>query len=311
MTLIVHVGAPKTATSTLQNAFFPAHPELFFLGKHVDRARAHEGWRQPEIGMIIREIEASDVNFKPDLSAVQSIVAAQKAEAAGRTVVVSDEGLCVFTGADCIAKLCRIKELFDTLAPIRLILCVRDQLALIKSNYTTEHRGEMLRLSGTKQSWYPDFDQYLDIHFRYACCSFLDSFCYAAMIDRLEPLVGAENVLIYGFEEFKKDPIATLRRLCRFMKIDELDPCLEKTAMTRENEQYSARTYAVNRLRKRVLGEGMIGGVVPKWAKTRLRRWITSGARFEVKVSADAVRRIEDYYRADNEVLYLKHGIRL
>jgi hypothetical protein len=311
MTLIVHVGSPKTGSSTLQNAFFPAHPGLLFLGKYVDRGRAYEGWRDTAFEKLARAMEASEANYKPDLSAVSSLIEGLETEAAGRPIVLSDEGLCMFTGADCMAKLGRVAEIFAALAPFRFILCVREQLSLIKSNYITEHRAEMLRLPGKKQSWYPNFDQFVDIHFRYACGSVLDSYRYAFLIEQLESLVGAKNVLVYGFEDFKADPIATLRRICRFMEVDEFDPCLERTATTRENEHHSARVYAINMLRRRVLGDRTLGGVVPKWLKTGLNRWAASGRRFDFTASADTARRVQDYYRADNEMLFLKCGIRL
>jgi hypothetical protein len=309
MTLILHIGAPKTATSTLQNAFFPAHPGLFFLGKEVVRARGYEGWRIPAIGALMRQIEAA--SFAPDLAALRPLVASIPNDAAGRPVVISDEGLCIFSGADAVAKLTRVMEIFEVLAPFRLIFAVREQLALIKSDYLTQHRGEMLQLPGTRQNWYPDFDRFLDIHFRYACGVVLDSYRYAVVIEKYERLVGRENILVYAFADFERNPIAALTRLCRFMGVADSDPCLAQTAAVHENEHYTARTYALNKWRRVLAGGKNLGRLVPDAIKRHLRRWVAGGKRMSVTPSADAERRVKAYYQADNDVLFAKYGIRL
>jgi len=311
VTLIVHIGSPKTATSTLQNAFFPAHPGLFFLGKNVDRARAYEGWRTPPIGALMKQIEAGGLDFAPDPQVTRILVESVARESGGRPVVLSDEGLSVFTGVDGMAKLRRVMDIFAPLAPFRVIFCVRDQLSLIKSNYLTEHRGEMTGIPGTRQNWYPDFDHYLDIHFRYVCGAFLDSFRYAAMIDRYAALVGEGNILVYAFEDFRADPITVLQRLCRFIGIDERDPCLARTTNVRENEHQMERLYTANRLRARLTGGRGLGPLLPPPLKAVFRNWLVGGKKFDVTPSPEAARRIKDYYRADNESLLAKHGIRL
>ena len=311
MTLVLHIGAPKTATSTLQNAFFPRHQGMFFLGKEVDGKRAWTGWRSREIETLMLGLERTNLNFKPNRQAVARMVDEIRAAAGSRPVVISSEDLCLFSALDSFAKIERIRELFGSLGKIRIILAVREQVSLLKSIYITEHRGEMLHLPGTKHNWYPSFDQYLDIHFRYACGAVLESFRFAAMIEQYESFVGAENICVYAFSDFQSDPVGVLRTLCRFMGIDDRDPCLEQTAVTRENQHGSARDYAMTQLRQRLTGGRSICAFLPVAAKTFFRQWLSRGGSFDFAPSLGAVRRIADYYRADNEALFAKRGIRL
>ncbi len=230
MTLILHLGAPKTATSTLQGAFFPRHSGLFFLGKTVDEAMGVTAWRTPELSRLMLALERTNLDFAPDRAEVGALVAGIGTEAAGRPVVISSEDLCLFSAVDPFAKLARVTELFGVLGPVRAVLAVREQLSLLRSIYLTEHRGEMLKLPGTKQGWHPDFDQYLDIHFRYAWGSTLECFRFSAMIDRYEQLLGPANLFVYAFEDFARDPAAILKRLCRFIGVAEDLPFLEDSA---------------------------------------------------------------------------------
>jgi hypothetical protein len=311
LTLILHLGSPKTATSTLQNAFFPAHGEILFLGKQVDGQRGWKGWRTPEIQALMLRLERTNLDFNPDRAEVSKIAEQVRLEAGKRPVVISSEDLCVFSGIDSFGKIARIRGLFECLGPVRLVLAVREQVALLKSLYLTEHRGEMLKLPGTEQSWYPSFDQYLDIHFRYACGAILECFRFGAMIDRYEALVGADNVFVYDFEDFRRNPVGTLRSLCGFIGIDETDASLGQTAITRENQHYSARAYAFNGIRMNLARLRRLKRALPAGLKSSLRRWFDSGEAFDIEPSTDAIGRIHEYYRADNDALWHKRGIRL
>jgi hypothetical protein len=124
-------------------------------------------------------------------------------------------------------------------------------------------------------------------------------------------MVGEENLLIYAFEDFRQDPVATLRRICNFIGVDDSDVLLRETAATRENEHYTARTYTFHRHYGSVAGASRIKALVPTAVRRWLRDWMKGGRRFDFEPSADAVARIVDYYQADNEALLAKHGIRL
>jgi hypothetical protein len=308
VTLIVHIGAPKTATSTLQNAFFPRHPGLFFLGKEVDGKRGWKGWRSTELQDLMLALERENLKFQPDLEKIAALVKSISVEAAGRQVVISSEDLCLFSSVDSLAKLRRIQKLFGSLGPIRIVLAVREQLSLWKSIYTTEHRGEMMKVPGTRQNWYPSFDQFLDIHFRYVCGAVLESFRFGSTVKHYEALVGADNVYVYAYDAFLRDPVTQLKALCQFIGIDENDECLRRTAVTHENTHYSARSYAFVKIRSYFKG---VRRLVPAALKNSFYRWLDGGASFKFEPSAEARRRIKDYYRADNEMLFTMRGIRL
>ena len=308
MSLLVHVGAPKTATSTLQSGFFPHHPDLYFLGKIVDGERGHTGWRNPAWTELMLGLERSNADYDPDPSQVADMVAAAKAEAGGRLITLSSEDLCTFTGTGQMAKLDRLAALFGDQGGIKIVLGVREQTELLKSIYLTEHRGEMLKIAGTEQSWYPTFDQYLDIHFRYAWRSVLDSFRFAALIEQYGCRVGPENVFVYAFSDFKRDPASVFRRICLFAGVSADPAFLSKAAETHENAHSSTRGYLYSRLRAKLPGV-TLSTVLPRSLIAAFRRWVAAGKPMAFEPSAQATARIRQYYRADNEELARKFGI--
>jgi hypothetical protein len=245
------------------------------------------------------------------MTTVSSILENFRDQAAGRIVVISSEDICLFSGVAPIVKLERIKNIFVTLGPIRIILAVRDQVSLIKSIYLTEHRGEMLNIPGTQQTWFPNFDQYIDIHFRYACGSVLESFRFAANLERYRKWAGIDNVYTYSFDDFKKNQEGSLRKICQFIGIDDNDACLHLTARTRENSHHSSRAYLATTLRKRLFGDFSIGQFFPMPIRLLLRRWITSGPAHSVNISSRSLNRLRDYYSADNQLLKERYDISL
>ena len=168
----------------------------------------------------------------------------------------------------------------------------------------------MLRLPGTSQSWYPDFDQYLDIHFRYAWGSTLECFRFSAMIDRYERLLGSANVFVYAFDDFVRDPVASLKHLCQFIGVQQVR-LLAQSAGTHANRHYSQRTHLYSAFRNRFGPSLGLSNFLPRAAVERFRKWMSAGDAFEFSPSPEARQRLAAYYRADNEALLRKRGIDL
>ena len=308
MNLVLHIGAPKTATSTLQSVFFPYHPGLYFLGKRVNVPGGVTSWRTPEITDFMLDLERKNSEFAPDAAQVDRLVQEIKAEAGALPVVISSEDLCLYTGIDSFKKIERLQKVFGEFGPVRIILSVRDQVSLLKSIYITEHRGEMMRIVGTQQSWYPTFDQYLDIHFRYVWGAVLESFRFYSMLQKYEKIFGSNNIFVYPFSEFQRDPVRILKSMSDFLGIEYNESILQKTAKTRENQHYSERAYAFVKIRPFF---SPLRAVVPAVVKDHFYRWLERGASINFNPSDDAVRRVKDYYKSDNDALFRKYGIRL
>jgi hypothetical protein len=310
LTFYLHVGASKTASTTLQGQFFPKHPDIFFLGKEESTINLVKRWATPEILTIVTDIDRRNLDFRLDADTVRTAQDYVRQHHGGRAIVYSFEDLCEFTGPSPYEKLVRFQNVFGEFGPIRIIMGVREQLGLLKSLYITVHRAEMLRIPGEKMDWCPTFDQYIDIGFRYAFGALLESFRFSVVLDHYADALGAENVFVYAFEDFRRDPNAVLRRLCGFMAIDENAACIEQAATTRENQHHSARRYAYLKLRGLISPE-RISRMIPPAVKSHFWSWVDSGRKFDFTPTEAVTRRLKEYYRADNDALERKYGIRL
>ena len=311
LTFYLHVGASKTASTTLQGHFFPAHPDLFFLGKEESTLRNVKRWATPEIFTVVTDINRKNMDYCLDQNTLAAALGYIRLNNGGRPIVYSYEDICEFTGPSPFEKISRFRNVFGEFGPIRIVMGVRDQVDLLKSLYLTLHRAEMLRIAGKKLSWYPTFDQYIDINFRYAYGAVLESFRFSIILDHYASIFGAENIFVYAFEDLKRDPVSMLRSLCRFMGVDENASCITETARARENQHYSARRYAYLNLRWLVVRGRSIRKLVPAGVKSRFWGWVDSGKGFNLTPSEAVIDRIREFYKVDNEVLARKYGITL
>ena len=54
--LLLHVGLPKTGTKTLQQALFPAHSQLYYLGKHVKFHSVKKGCLSEDVYTVLQPV---------------------------------------------------------------------------------------------------------------------------------------------------------------------------------------------------------------------------------------------------------------
>jgi hypothetical protein len=311
MTFYIHVGAPKTASTTLQGRFFPAHPGIFYLGKEESALNSVKRWATTDIYKTVNDINRLNLSFHLDQTALQSALKYIKENCGCLAITCSNEDICAFNGASPFEKFARYQEIFAEFKPVRVIMGIRNQIELLKSAYITIHRAEHLHIDGEKMTWSPTFDQYIDINFKYAFGAYLEAFRFSVVLDHYANAIGRENIFLYSFKDLQGDPVATLRRLCRFMGIDENAACVIEAATTKENQHFSARRYAYLNYRWLILGKRSVSELVPRAVKSRFVRWLDSGPKFDVTPSPAVTKRLQDYYRADNDLLAEKYGIAL
>ena len=125
MNEFIHIGCPKTATTTLQNNLFAQHPEIASIGKPYD---SREGELATQMYSLITK---DDVNF--DFNRCQQAISREKKSKyvdGVRVTMLSEEKIFVSPSFEEAAR--RLKKLFPT---AKIIVTIRNQLDLIVSWY--------------------------------------------------------------------------------------------------------------------------------------------------------------------------------
>ncbi len=216
-TLFIHIGYPKTATTTFQKHVFPNHPEVDYLGKFIPGFRYKDERLYPAIDRLM----TVDENDYEGVAGLRELVDGYRAQCSKPVMLISSESFVHVTAVDLGLVAQRIKAAFG---PCRIIITIREQLDIIRSWYGMHGRfGQYLYPSRSQTAHVSStvsIDEWLDYVSRVYDKNFLATLHYDEIISFYVRLFGKENVGVFLFEEFVTDQHAYMQRLCDFMGVD-------------------------------------------------------------------------------------------
>ena len=256
--IIIHVGYPKTGTTTLQKHFFPFIDEIDYLGKFDDEGSMFS-FNKNMINELIFNDQLLGVDkflstlpeFKKSLLSEESFLS--------NTLRVSR-----INGADVVADPhTLIKNLRNTFeksrCDVKVIITIRRQdemlLSLYAQSYTHYYSG---------QKRFNTFDKFLDFFDKEKKgLNLYSSLDYLKMADLFSDAFGEENVSILAFEHLERDPLSFHIKLCNFLQVDpnkyKADYSLQKeNARSSERNGYKrtrneSMFYYLKRMKRRLI----------------------------------------------------------
>lgn len=206
MSLVVHIGLPKTATTTLQEALFANHTQLVNVGRPYPSEDAR--W-------AVFHLVPSRV---PDLDPEQAQRDLERwcgpvYDASG-PVVLSDEVIAA-EGPDAMSEVAdRCQTL---LPPCEIMLTIREPLDLTESMYLQDMRG-------APERWpYRPIDEWIEVQWKRlqnGQPSRLDRLRFADFLAPFEATYGTDRVNVLTFEQLSTDDQAFTTELADIMDID-------------------------------------------------------------------------------------------
>ena len=210
-TRYVHIGFPKSASTSLQNFYFPAHSQIYHLGNGFESKG--NSYIDEDVEMVC-EVDVrlkKQFLFDADVSRKRlephfDHAAKEKFKATG----ISSEFFCFALGneVDTAEKARRLHAVMgkDT----KVIIVIREQFSLLKSLYLELLKGG-----------YPGtYRKYLEYTLLYQVRSWCYDFCFDHLFETYADLFGADNVKILPFEVLKQKPELFLKDLSTALGCD-------------------------------------------------------------------------------------------
>lgn len=200
---VIHIGFPKTATTTLQESFFGRQASLTNLARpFCDRERSR----------ICTALALGD-DDEYDEEALARAVASARDSGPG-PLLYSDETVVNSRIRTIAAK--RLKRLFPD---AHIIAVLRNQLDAFASYYAAH--GSKLRPAPEPYSGrHVSFANYLDFHYANPKRGFLPTLRYDAILELYAGLFGEERIHILLFEQFKQDRPEFMASLAAILGVD-------------------------------------------------------------------------------------------
>ena len=289
--ITIHVGLPKTATTSLQEKVFAAHPGVAYLGPKAD---------YPEFDKVMATLSfAESLNYDAARSAriVKDLLSSFTYEE--KPLVASYEVLTA-QGRDRRLKAERLKALFPN---ARIVITVRRPEDMLVSMYF-----QWLKGFGGKRLEAPSLEAWLDQDWRDAWRGNFLRLQYEKVLELYRSLFGRENVLLLFFEDLVDDRAKFARQLSEFIGTDseatEHLLAKEKSNPRMTSLRYSqVRLYSSLPLLQPIL---RLKRFIPSALRTFVRERL--GSEATQKLSADWQQRIRDYAKAENPGLAREFG---
>ncbi len=215
LNVVVHIGFPKTGTTTKQKHLFAKHSQVRFLGKPYGM----DSLRKEIANLVMQESLTYDPTPLKTIFR-DALVDTPQTAPEKKLLLLSDEILVSASKArDKGVVANRIKEIFH---PCKILVTIRNQMDIVKSAYV--NGGLYFRHVPEKYRHYVmSFQEWLDIDQSKYHGSFVENVKYIETIDFYATLFGSENICVLLFEEFLQDKKNYVKKLSAFLGIDETE----------------------------------------------------------------------------------------
>lgn len=226
---IIHVGFPKTGTTSLQQGYFSKHPKFMYIGQTAMPANLK---RLVELDMLTK----SELDY--DKEKVKKAFEKEVNQAYGKTFLFSHEAFTYCSEDLIVDKAVIARRLHDIFGEAKIIITIRRQDDMWRSLYQQAVLGGLC----------VKFFMFLQYYFENYYTSFFPLLKYIPIVKHYEQLFGQGNVLILCFEEMKENPEVFFSTLANFCNVSNL-----KINLPHENKGIGASGIFLKRIINRIV----------------------------------------------------------
>lgn len=215
--LVVHVGYPKTATTTFQRHVFAKHPDIDYLGKYIPSFRYRDDELYPLIDALVHR---STLSYEGPERLRDLITSAR--ETSRKVVLLSSESFVHPSAIDIAMIADRVHAAFS---PCKILITIREQISAILSFYWMHGRyGQYLSIGPKEESRrlsYPfGFGEWIQLQKSAECKNFLTTLHYDRVISYYASRFGQDNIAVLLYERLRKDQLGYVKQLGAFLGVD-------------------------------------------------------------------------------------------
>ncbi|MEJ2374187.1 MAG: hypothetical protein P8Y71_01855 [Pseudolabrys sp.] len=296
MTVVVHIGANKSGSTTLQRKLFARHPSIHYVGED---ASDYQDYRT----LLFQFLSADDIFWNREQ--FEKFIVEQLDKAAGKTFVFSSED--IMTSA--VASLCA-QRLRALLGDAKILLIIRNQFTALESFYASH--GAYLRDAPSPYfRRYVPLENWLSYHSSVTEHGPVASFDYVRFVDYFESLFGTGSVNILLFEDMVEERERFRQQLSQVLCIPE-DVIARHLDHAHERKRDTVRFHNYRKFRS------FLGGRLPfngprgqDYLSRALSQFLYSGPPVQIVLPDYWKRHLTARYAAGNARLASAYGLPL
>lgn len=202
---IIHIGANKTGSTTLQRHLFSKSSHIAYLGEDCYNYIAIEN-------ILHSLVTDDDLFYRSD--EVNQLFSSHIINNPDKIIVYSDEDITMSRVPSQCAN-----RLFTLMPDSKILLVIRDQISVVTSWYT--NHGAYLRDVPYRYWRQPvEIDEWFEYCFKFINYSPLSGFKYFQIIELYEKLFGIDNIHILYYEDLLENSHMFITDLCTILGLD-------------------------------------------------------------------------------------------
>jgi len=307
----IHIGLPKTASTTLRTEFFPKHPQLEYLGKLKNKT-----FRDADITKILTSIERAPVDPQ-NVSEYKDLFAANVAPAMDqrRIPTWSEEGLAMGGRKK---RLARANSMRQMLGDCKILFVLRHPIALLEAFYFQDLKGAQIGPTNTFRSrgHFEDFESWLNdwssgdggrlqnkglMDYAHTARIYVDTF-------------GRESVGVFLYERLVEDPAQYMDEICKFVGIEN-SPDVQKVGLAKYNIRWTEPQVEILKAISKSPIRRMMFRLQSDQQRRRTlgmtKRNRADGAKAHVKIPKEWQKRINEFQLPGNQWIAEQWGLPL
>ena len=221
--LFIHVGYPKTATTTLQKTVFSSHSEIDYLNHKVD-SLLFKYLREDSSLFLSTRLREKIKELETHIKLSEKRVLVISNESFSSTSMqyglirrnTGNKLICIPDQYTVIRNLYLMKALLNDYVNVHIIVGIRNQSDFIRSYYAQEYTRFYSKSKYTKT-----FKEFLDFSLKNQDAFMIKSLNYFEIIKVYKELFGTNNVKVLIFEDLKMNSKEFFTNLAaEILKID-------------------------------------------------------------------------------------------
>lgn len=295
--VVIHIGANKTASTTLQRALFSKHNGLHYMGED---AAGYENYAP-----IVNSMANDDDLYFPLEECAELFRKHLNAEVE-KTLLYSNED--VMTSR--IPATCA-RRLHDFLPDAEILLVVRNQYTAVPSFYA--NHGAFLKPAPPSYfRRHVSFEDWIRFQVMFIKYGALAGFMFNRLLSVYARLFGEQRMHVLLFEEFVEDKQQFIEKLSDILHIDS-DEASKLLQSGHERKRNTNRMLAYNKFRTSFFWGTHFSDYLPfgRSIVKQLSKFLSAGDPVRVDLSNDIRQVIYDLYSEDNASLAEKYNLPL
>lgn len=294
---IIHIGANKTGSTTLQRCLFSKSDDLIYLGEDCN---GYEHYKS----LLDSLVSDDDIHFCWDDT--RKLFDMFTSLCGTKTFIYSNEDIMTSrVPALCAKRLCRL------LPDAQILLVIRNQLTAISSWYA--NHGAYLKMV-PRRYWrrYVSFDDWMQYCVEFMKYSPLESFLYHRILSMYKDVFGEGKIHVLFFEDFVENQLLFINKLSNILN---LNPDVAKKFLMGKHERprNTMRQIKYNQFRSFFLYNIPLSEYIPfgRTFKQIVNDFIALGKPANIHISEHWENILIELYGEDNKKLSDEYSLPL